>query len=170
MATGTRPAKELYPKLCRALLAEAIASLRVRFRYPTELDEAVFDVMAGLEFLNGEGINRVALVGHSFGGAVVIRAAAQSEAARTVVTLPRQSYGASPVSKLAPDCSILLIHGKADKVLPPSSTEHVYRLAHEPKRLVLYDGAGHSLNEAAKEVYQTVRDWIVKEIQVANSY
>ena len=159
------PANDLYPRLAEELAADAIASLRVRFRDPTDLDEAVFDVLAGGSFLVDEGRDRLALVGHSFGGAVVIRAAAALPSARTVVTLATQGYGAAPVRDLGPRCSVLLVHGTQDRVLPPSSSEYVYELAREPKRLVLYEGAGHGLVEAAAEVRALVRGWIVEELR-----
>ena len=41
----------------------------------------------------------------------------------------------------------------------------VYQLAHEPKRLILYPGADHVLDEAAEEVHVAVRDWIVEHLQ-----
>ncbi len=160
------PARGLYPHMCLQLAEQGIASLRVRFRYPTDLEEAVLDVLAGAAFLQGEGIYDLALTGHSFGGAVVIEAAAGTALARTVVTLSTQSYGADRVAELAPRCSILLIHGQADTVLPPSSSRHVYEMAGQPKRLIIYPGAGHGLDEAADAVHAAVREWITDRLGV----
>lgn len=158
------PANGLYPRLCQELRGEAIASLRIRYRYPTILEEAVLDVFAGISYLESEGIKTIALTGHSFGGAVVIQAAATAQV-RTVVTLATQSYGAMPVSQLSSECSILLLHGTGDQVLIPACSEYVYQIAHEPKRLILYEGAAHCLDEVAEEVYQVVRDWIVEQLK-----
>lgn len=163
------PARGLYPKLCQELQREGIASLRVRYRYSTELLEAVIDVLAGLTFLQDQGIESFALIGHSFGGAVVIQAAAQAEDVRTVVTLASQAYGASPVAELATRCSILLLHGTADSVLTPLSSQHIYKLALEPKHLILYPDAGHGLDEVADEVHKVVRDWIIKQLKLDGS-
>jgi len=71
------PAKELYPRLSQKLAKDdGINSLRIRFRYSTDLEESILDVLAGIEFLTQEeGITSIGLVGHSFGGAVVISAA-----------------------------------------------------------------------------------------------
>jgi pimeloyl-ACP methyl ester carboxylesterase len=154
------PARGLYPRLCSDLQAVGIASLRVRYRYPTVLEEAVLDALAGLTFLESEGIEAVALTGHSFGGAVVVQAGINTPVVRTVVTLSTQSYGAGEVGNLAPDCSILLLHGGADTVLPASASRYVYRRAHEPKRLIIYEGAHHGLDEVADQVYQTVHNWL----------
>lgn len=161
------PAKGLYPQLALELMSEAIASLRVRYRYPTRLKESVQDVLAGISYLQDEGIKSIALIGHSFGGAVVIQAAAQSEAVHTVVTLATQAYGTDPAPELATRCSLLLLHGTADPVLPPACSQHVYQLALEPKRLIIYPDAAHGLDEVAEEVHQVVRDWVLEQLNRA---
>lgn len=159
------PARGLYPRLCAELTDQGIASLRVRFRNPRDLAEAVFDVRAGLSFLEERGIDRIALTGHSFGGAVVIQAAARSFAARTVVTLATQSYGAELAAQLGPGCSLLLIHGLADRVLPAGCSQYIHELARPPRRIILYPQAGHSLDEVADEVRQVVAAWIDAELR-----
>jgi len=161
------PARGLYPRLCQALRDEGIASLWVSYRHPAALEESVLDVLAGLTYLEGEGMDTLALVGHSFGGPVVIQAAALDDDVRTVVALATQSYGTAPVEQLGPRCSVLLLHGTADATVPPSDSEHVYRLAREPKQLVLCEGAGHGLDETAEEVHQVVHDWIVDQLSKA---
>ena len=161
------PANGLYLRLAEDLSRAGIASLRVRFRHPTLLDEAVFDVLAGVAYLVDDAVERVALVGHSFGGAVVIQAGVLAEAVRTVVALSTQSYGADAARLLAPRCSLLLAHGKADTVLPPWCAEYVHEIAREPKRLVLYDDAGHGLEEVAEPVRELVRTWIVEKLSEA---
>ena len=154
------PANQLYPRLACAFQAEGIASLRVRYRYATKLEECVLDVVAALGWLENEGFERLALVGHSLGGAVVIQAGTTSERVRAVVSLATQGYGADSVMELGPQCAILLLHGRGDQVLPPQCSEFIFQMAHEPRRLVLYDGAGHGLDEVAFEVEQVVREWL----------
>lgn len=154
----------LYPQLCQELRGEAIACLRIRYRYPNRLEESVLDVLAGITFLESEGIEAIALLGHSFGGAVVICAAAISQSVRTVVALSSQTYGVKPASQLAPRCSLLLIHGTSDRVLPASCSQYIYSIAGEPKHLTLYNGADHYLDEVASEVILEVRQWIVDKL------
>lgn len=158
------PAQGLYPRLCRELVDEGIGSLRVRFRHPHVLNEAVHDVRAGLSYLHGKGYTRFGLTGHSFGGAVVVQAAALVPEVCTVVALATQSYGADPVAQLGPRCSVLLLHGTADTVLPPVCSQYVYDRAREPRRIQLFPGAGHVLDEPAAEVYRVVRAWIVEQM------
>ena len=161
------PARGLYPILSQKLIKKQINSLRLRFRYPTDLYESVLDVIEGIHFLEKQGIESVGLVGHSFGGAVVIQAAAAAGASSsdlvwTVVTLSTQSYGAEGVSRLKRGRSILLIHGTDDKVLPPYCSSNVYNLANDPKEIIFYKGATHGLDEVAEEVHQKVHYWLVK--------
>jgi pimeloyl-ACP methyl ester carboxylesterase len=139
------PAIGLYPRLCGSLVRIGIDGLRVRYRHPIDLLESVFDTLAGVAFLKEEHrIKAVGLVGHSFGGAVVIQAAvAASDIVSTIVTLATQSYGAADgISKLKQGTSALMIHGTDDKVLPVHCSEQVYQNAHEPKQIVLYKGLG----------------------------
>lgn len=163
------PAHGLYPLLSQQLIKDDIASLRVRFRYPTQLIDSVVDVLASISYLHDEGMKNFALVGHSFGGAVVIQAAIQSPDVKTVVTLATQSYGTDAVSELATRCSLLLLHGTADQVLPPYCSQSVYQLALQPKRLILYPDADHGLDEVANEVTQVVRDWIVDQLNSSSA-
>jgi fermentation-respiration switch protein FrsA (DUF1100 family) len=38
----------------------------------------------------------------------------------------------------------LFIHGRRDTVIPLSSGEALYRVAPEPKRMLIYDASGHN--------------------------
>jgi dienelactone hydrolase len=154
------PAGGFYPKLCAELAADGFGALRVEFRAPRDLGECVVDVLAGAEYLSTLGVSRLGLVGHSAGGAAVIQAGARTPAARAVVTLATQSNGAQAAAELPPGCALLLAHGGDDEVLTPYNSRFAHRLAHKPKRLVLYRGAGHGLDEVAGEVHLLVGDWL----------
>lgn len=60
---------------------------------------------------------------------------------------------------LAPRCSVLIVHGDADTVLPATCSEHLHALAGEPKQLAVYP-AGHVLDEVADEVHELVVGWV----------
>ena len=153
------PARGLYPRLCEDLTRHGIQSLRVRFRHPTKLVEAVADALAGLDFLATQGVGAVAVIGHSFGGAVALQAAAaRPEMVRTVVTLATQGFGADVAHDLR--IPLLLIHGEADAVLAPQCSMYVHRIAPEPKKLALMPGASHGLDETAEAVCREVSDWL----------
>ncbi len=154
----------LYPDLCRQLSAEGMAGLRVQYRSSTDLLESTLDVLTGVEFLLGEGVGRIGLVGWSFGGAVVVQAGSVNEAVRTVVTISTQSYGIDPAADLGPNCSILLLHGEADSTLPARCSRYGYEVARQPKKLMLHPSANHGLDEWGDEVPTIVADWLRNEL------
>ncbi|OEC84427.1 MULTISPECIES: alpha/beta hydrolase [Methanobacterium] len=158
------PAEELYPDLSEKLKKNNISSLRIRYRYPHDIKESVYDVLAGIKFLKNIGASKIALVGHSIGGAVVIQAAALSSSVKTVVTLSTQSHGTDSVSNFSQGTSILIIHGSDDPVLPINCSKQVYNKAHDPKEILILTGNAHCLDESSEKVHQIVYDWIVSEL------
>lgn len=155
------PANALYPDFAADLAVRGIAALRLDFRvhaFPGPMDEGVFDVLRGVEFLASEGARRVGLAGHSFGGAVVIEAGVRSELVASVATLATQTAGAQRVAELAPT-PLLLIHGLADDRLPPDCSRLLHEMAGEPRRLELFEGATHSLRQRREEVRALLLDW-----------
>lgn len=158
------PDDNLFPRMCVRMQEHDMASLRVRYRKPASLNESVFDVLAGLAFLEGEALQaRRALIGHSIGGAVVIQAAATA-GARTVVALSTERDGSEAVADLPEDCSILLIHGENDEVVPHEASEHIYALAHESKRLVVLPKNDHVLKQTPHELEQLIYEWLIREL------
>jgi fermentation-respiration switch protein FrsA (DUF1100 family) len=159
------PAAGLYGTLARDLAANyGVAGLRLHYRFPNHLDDCVLDTLMGVAWLRGaEGIARAALVGHSFGGAVVIAAAAGSEAGAVsaVAPLSTQTFGATAaVAQVAPR-PILFLHGTADEILPPTCSTSLFARAGEPKRIKLYPGARHGLEEAREELIADLRAWLL---------
>jgi len=157
------PAGGLYPRLARELAARergGLSSLRLHYRLPGEFLECVLDALAGLSFLKGIGARRVAVVGHSFGAAVAIKAGELSELACGVAALSSQLYGTRTVDRLGKP--LLLAHGTFDSVLDCQASRDIYERAREPKQLVLYEGAGHGLTQCADELFVLLRDWLVE--------
>ena len=154
----------LYPELCEDMIAAGVAAVRVRYRRPNDLPECALDVLAALAYLEDQGAERAALVGHSFGGAVVAQVAAHSDVVRALVPMSTQSYGVDAIAHVPPGCATLLVHGTADEVLPPACSRYAYELAPEPKALRLFEHARHGLDEAADEIREVVREWIVRAL------
>ncbi len=132
------PAGGLYTRLGQRLRSRGIASLELAYRHPGRLADCVRDVLLGLAWLAGEGRRRVVLVGHSFGGAVVITAgAAAGEAVIAVAALSSQSGGTEAAVSLSPR-PIMVMHGTADEVLPDACSRVIYEREGQPKELILY--------------------------------
>ncbi len=149
----------LYPRLGLIMPHIGFAVARMNYRKPNEFDECLLDTVATLTFLKGLGHERAALIGHSFGGAVVINAGTLSPVATAVVAVSSQLAGAHVVGELAPK-PLLLVHGTADSVLPDNCSRMLYQRAGEPKMLKLFDGADHRLSGYGDELFSLVQGWI----------
>ena len=153
------PASGLYAELSQEFAGQGITSLRMDYRQPNNIQECALDLLAGVNFLRATGYGPVVVVGHSFGGAVVIAGAAFSDHVAGVVSLSPQTYGAQGAGMLSPT-PLLVVHGKADTRLPFSCAVAIHDWAKEPRELVLYDGAEHRLDECRAELMDLLREWI----------
>lgn len=118
----------------------------------------VADVLAGAAWLAADAAPRVALVGLSFGGAVVTRAGAASPAVAAVAALSSQSHGTEGVAALAPR-PLFLLHGTHDEVLPVRCSEDIHRRAREPK-VLLRPACRHGLDECRETVDRELGAWL----------
>ena len=66
------PGPGTYAKLAEELTGKGITSVRLDYRFPSDLLECVLDLLAGVSYCKSEGCDSIVVVGHSFGGAVVI--------------------------------------------------------------------------------------------------
>jgi len=133
------------------------------------MHECVLDVIAGITYLQHYRSMSVVLVGHSFGGAVVIAAGTAHPHVAGVVALAPQTYGAQMAGQLAPR-PLLVVHGKADTRLPYACGVQIYDWAQEPKQLVLYEGAEHRLDECATALDQLLTQWIPATLHAAGAF
>jgi pimeloyl-ACP methyl ester carboxylesterase len=151
--------QHLYARLGLAMPSEDFVAARMNYRIPNDFDECLIDTVGTLNFLRSTGAERIALIGHSFGGAIAINAGTISSAVATVVAISSQLAGAHTVPELAPK-PLLLIHGTADQILPDQCSRILYEAAKEPKTLKLFEGADHRLNPVGDDLFALVRDWI----------
>jgi hypothetical protein len=157
------PARGLYPEACQRLQKAGIAGLRLHYRKPNQLRNCVLDTLAGVAFLAREGATKVALVGHSFGGAVVISAGATSPNVKAVVPMSSQTYGTELTPHVSPR-AMLLIHGTDDDVLSPLCSRQIFAAAGQPKELKLFAGNGHGLDESRQEILDLLVRWIPEQL------
>lgn len=144
--------------LSRRLAEKGVTSLHVAYRDPDDFQECVLDVLAGCSFLRGIGASDIVLYGHSMGGAVVIKAGQVAPDVRAVVALATQLFGTRQVEQLGKP--LIVVHGTADGVLNHEASEDVYRRASDPKQIVLYEGAGHSLMSVRDQIVDLLAEWI----------
>ena len=119
----------------------------------------MLDVLLGVAYLASLGKTRIVLVGHSFGGAVVINAGAISQAVIAVVALSSQASGTDMVGDLSPK-PVIFIHGSADEVVSDHCSRDLYARAGEPKQLILYPGCRHGLDQCRDALDRDLTRWL----------
>ena len=149
--------------VAQGLYGDGITSLLLRYRHNGQLGECIRDTQAGVSFLEGLGFQRIALVGHSFSGAVVISAASKSQAIIGVVALASQTFGASSVAHIHPR-PLLLVHGTKDQRLNCHCSEQIYSWARRPKELVILEGASHGLWERKDDLLPLLHRWLTDKL------
>ena len=154
------PADAMYHRLGQALAERGLGVLRVGYRSPNRLERCVHDMVAVMELAASNGARRFVTVGHSFGGAVAVRAAAHLDAGTVpgVVTLATQSAGCEGGEALQ-GRRVLLFHGTNDQILPPVASQMVQFLIGSGE-LVLVPGADHMFRPG----WEQVLDRLVTEL------
>jgi dienelactone hydrolase len=154
----------IYRPLAQDLQKHGISGLLINCRHDNDLKECILDILACINYLDNKyHMNDIGLVGWSFGGAVVISAAARDKRVKTVATIASQLYGTKDVDKISPS-SILLIHGMADKTLPYECSVAIEEVAKEPKRILLYPGGDHGISQHRDEMYEAIKSWLVEKL------
>jgi fermentation-respiration switch protein FrsA (DUF1100 family) len=152
------PADGLYHDLGVRFAEQGIGLVRVGYRNPNDLGACVHDLVAVAELAARRGGRRFVTMGHSFGGAVAIRAAiVLGDDAAGVVTLATQSAGCEEAEQLA-GTPVLLFHGTNDEILPPQASELVQMLT--GGELVVYPGTGHLFSDVDDELRERLGTWI----------
>jgi hypothetical protein len=158
------PANKVYDRLGADLVAAGVTSLRVEYRKPGEFEESVADALAGASFLKGIGATEAVIVGHSFGGAVAIKAGELNALVTAVAAMSSQRFGTQTVEQLGK--ALLLIHGSDDEILDQAASKDIFERAGDPKRLEILEGGGHGLLEVADEVYELLHSFITNAVGV----
>lgn len=153
----------IFPTVAKLLQAQGISSYRISWKYmmPT-MREATGAAFATYLYSKP---SRLALVGHSLGGAVVYAVAhilrrAEAEVVG-VCSLAAQYSGAGEVVSQLP-MNKLFIHGTHDAVIPLRCCDELHDLAMYPKAQVHLEGAEHDFFHHKHIVEKLVYDFICR--------
>jgi hypothetical protein len=154
------PADGLYHDLGTSFADRGIATLRVGWRKPNDLERCTHDLVAAADLAFRSGGRRFVTIGHSFGGAIALRAGIMlGDQCRGVVTLSTQSAGCEVADQLPPT-PLLLFHGDRDELLPVAASRAVQQLAGGEGELVVLPATGHLLTEAGAVLRGRLSTWI----------
>lgn len=148
-----------------------LSLLRVNV-FPDHIEGAK-NLLVGLDFLKSINNNKpVLLIGWSMGGASIIHIAKHIQdnnlfELKGLITLAGQSYGAEPLSELS-NIPVYIIHGTADKCMGPRVAESLYKIANQPKELVLLKDASHWMSEKHEELLTIVYNWIIRSFNISH--
>jgi alpha/beta superfamily hydrolase len=157
------PFDGFYSLMAEQLQNVGLASAQLLYRSPGEFEASVREALLALAFLEQEGVQDVALVGFSFGGAVAIEAAAAHHRVATVVTLGSQEFGTDRVAEIAPR-PLLVVHAAGDEVMPVSVAWSIYERAGPDKKLVVLPTSDHYLTDAASRVERLIQRWLLRNV------
>ncbi len=153
------PGRSLYLELGKELAEQGRAAMAIDYRRPGDTRRCVLDVCAAADLALRNGADRYVILGHSFGGAVAIQAAAVfPRNTAGVVTYATQSAGCEQASAMG-DVPLLLVHGDSDSILGPENSEMVRTLAGHGE-IEIIAGANHMLSEEPDRLLSLSRDWI----------
>lgn len=159
------PASGLYQWMGEELATpgSGVGVLRVGWRRPNDLDLCTLDLLAACDLAARAGALAFVTGGHSFGGAIAVRAGmAMGSWTRGVVTFATQSAGCEEAGGLT--APLLAFHGDRDSILPLVSSQAVCSLVGGPAELVVCEGADHLLSEAEGLLKQRVPAWIAERM------
>ena len=159
-----------YDFLAQALATRGIGLLAISYRgYPGSTgspseDGLLTDGIAAFDWLSRRSEGGIVVLGQSLGSGVAVNTAGQRPAVGvilvsaylSVLSLAQTHYPFLPVARFIKDSfrsdlrigkvrqPKLFIHGRRDDIIPLSSGEALYRIAPEPKQMLIYDGSGHN--------------------------
>jgi pimeloyl-ACP methyl ester carboxylesterase len=142
-------------------LAKDFGGVRIHYRLASRLDECLLDVMMVNHHLSQRyGLERVALMGHSFGGGLAPAGGVLlGPHCAGVVAVAGQRVGTELIERLE-GTPVLLIHGADDGHIPWQSAQQVFRRAKEPKEMWLIPGGDHALGNHGDEIYDRLAAFV----------
>lgn len=145
-------------------IARAVAERRigvVRFEFgdaPSELSHAIASIRAAAAWLDATHAAPSLLIGHSYGGAAAILAAAGLPDVRAVATIAAPFEPGRGTPSLADALAalrrpLLVFHSPGDDTIPLDDASRIFTAAHHPKSFVSLDGADHHVTAPSDAEY-----------------
>ena len=160
-------------RIARALAERRIGAVRFEFGDdPSEVPQAVASIRAAAAWLDATHDAPALLIGHSYGGAAALLAAAELPSVRAVATVAAPFTGPDGASLAdalgALRRPLLIFHSPADDIVPLENAARLYTAAHHPKSFVSLDDADHLVSRAADAEYvaQVLAAWSSRYVEL----
>lgn len=151
-----------------------IVTVAMDYRNPAHMTDSLHDVHSTLAQIRSQyDVSDVVLMGWSFGGGVVVGAAATDTLTTTrsphshgsiaaLITLGTQTAGTDGMERLhRAELSCLFFHGGSDTCLPVRCSQQLYaRYAGGDKELVVYEGDDHGCSQNKQNVIAKVEAFL----------
>lgn len=158
------PAEGLYDRLAERFQSLGVSSLRLQYRNPLDHAQAGLDALVAVFLLVQQGIERIVVVGHGSGALGAVQAGQAFPAVTAVAAIAPAPFAAEGVERLSPK-PLLVLHGTADAHVPTQVARDMLGRAGEPKRIYYYQGADHSLAQAAESVSTELGEWLQEQLK-----
>lgn len=165
------PVDGIYERTANRFAKVGLHSVFVKYRDPGVLGPSVNDAMAAAKYLRSRGVKRMAILGWSFGGAVITNSAVRIPEVRTVVGFAPQSRETEAVGDFSQQ-SILLFHSDEDENVPFYASEQILAEVPEGVKKEFHPiyGADHLLTGRADEIDPIVNEWLGRELELDSAY
>ena len=161
------PVDGLYSRTAVGMLEKKVLSIFVTYRNPGELRDSVEDMTAAARLARSKGVKLMALVGWSFGGAVIINTSTRVPEVTTVIGIAPQSRDTEMVQVFRPN-SLLLLHAETDENVPFESSQMI--LDDTPgrvrKKLIPFPSGDHYLSGMEQQVDPEIMKWLTEELRL----
>jgi fermentation-respiration switch protein FrsA (DUF1100 family) len=155
------PAEGLYDRLAERFQALGVASLRLQYRSPADHAQSGLDALVAAFLLVNQGFERIVAVGHGSGALGAVQCALAMSEVVAVAAIAPAPFAIEGVERLSPR-PLLVLQGTEDRFVSTASTREFLAAAGEPKRVYYYQGADHSLDQAADAVTDELGDWLAE--------
>lgn len=142
--------------LCERLARERISALRIDITDPDPVAAAGRMAAAASELARDEGVDRLALLGYSWGSVVAGSCEVPGVAARVLVAPPASTLAANPIEDATPALVLVPTH---DQYGPPDTVERVF--GDRPDTTIeVVEGTDHFLAGAIVRIADRAVAWV----------
>ncbi len=160
------PADQIYTRTAESFYHQCVSSIFVTYRapgnVPGNVKMSVADARSAIDHLKGLGINKMAIVGWSFGGAVISHTSAEVPEIATVIGFAPQGLYAEPIAQLRQSQSLLVFYSYDDENVAYTESQFLFDKApgNIKKEAYPLSGYNHALDGTSRKIEPVFHNWL----------